>query len=278
LNCTFLLHLAMLRLIALSTLLVAAADAFDIECSDSACVDTCTCSQEKCSEPIAACLGDGDCSAIKDCPMQCACGDEACLLACAGKTESPLAMPVAECIQSQCQPADLLKASARDVDCKASKCEEACQCSKGKCGDSISACLADSECSKVQECAMTCECGDDTCMLGCASDSKSALAEPVAQCVASECHVDALLTASQPRPNLSCDGAACEESCKCAMVKCLTAAMACALDPACAPFQDCSFECPCGDEQCLLDCALESDSSKAMPLAECIIEKCHSRI
>jgi len=261
---------AMLCVLAIS--LLSLTNAFDVDCSLSACPETCSCTTTRCLEPMNKCLDDADCAKLRDCPMQCGCGDQACLLECAGRTSSPLATPLAECIQSQCH-SNLLKTSARDVDCSASKCEDACQCSVDKCGDSIDACLADSECSKVQDCAMTCECGDDACMLGCAANSKSALAEPVAQCVASECHVEAMLRSSAP--NLSCHGAACEDVCRCAKGKCLGVGMACLLDPHCASFQDCSFKCPCGDAQCAINCANGVSSSKAMPLANCIEQKCH---
>jgi len=263
----------MFRVVAVSSLLTLAS-AFEIDCSTSACPDTCTCSKTACLQPIDACLGDAECSKLKSCPMECPCGDEACLLNCAGKTSSPLAVPVAQCIQTQCHTGTLLKATIEDVDCSASSCQEACQCSVDKCGDEINLCLADAECSKVQSCAMTCGCGDDECMLGCASASNSTLAAPVAECVASNCHVEAQLLRSAA-PKLSCKGAACEDACKCGMGKCMGVGMACLFDSKCSAFQDCSFKCPCGDKQCAMDCANSVQSTKAMPLATCLTQKCH---
>jgi len=262
----------MLKIFAVSSL-VAVANGFDINCDASKCPDTCTCSKNNCAAPIDACLADGDCSKAQECAMQCACGDEACLLDCVGKTSSPLAMPAAECIQTNCPARNMLMAELEDVDCGSAKCPEACECSKDKCGDAINTCLADSECSKVQDCAMDCGCGDDACMLACAQSSSSPLAEPVATCVASNCHVAASMLKSAAA--IDCADATCKEACECSMDKCGDAINSCLADSECSKVQDCAMGCSCGDDDCMLGCAQSSTSPLAQPVATCVASECH---
>jgi len=251
------------------------AQAFELDCQKSACPEMCMCSSEACSDSIGTCLDDGDCASVQDCAMTCGCGDDACLLQCAAKTTSPFAVPVAECIKSKCPVPSLLKASVSDAECGAAACKEACECSNEQCHDEVHKCLDDPECAKVQACAMDCNCGDDNCLMSCVEKSNSPLAPPVAECVVSKCHVATTLLGA---PNLSCHGASCEDSCKCAKRKCLGPGLPCLLDPKCASFQACSFKCACGDADCALACAKQTPSAKAMPLASCVTQKCHSHL
>jgi len=244
-----------------------------VDCSGSTCKEACECTNEHCDVEVQKCLGDAECAKVQDCAMKCGCGDDDCLLECAGKTSSPLALPVAECIKGKCSSASLLRTSTSQVDCGAATCKEACECTNEHCDAEVQKCLEDAECAKVQTCAMGCSCGDDDCMLACVEKSNSPLAHPVAECVVSKCHVAAaMLTA----PHLSCHGAACEESCRCAKQKCIGPGLPCLLDPKCASFQACSFNCACGDADCAMACAQQTPSNKAMPLANCITQKCHT--
>jgi len=246
-----------------------------VDCSASTCKAACECTNEHCDAEVEKCLGDAECAKVQDCAMTCGCGDDDCLLDCAGKTSSPLALPVAECIKGKCSSASFLRASTAQVDCSASSCQEACECTNEHCDVEVQKCLGDAECAKVQTCAMSCGCGDDDCMLACVEQSSSPLAAPVAECVVSKCHVAAaMLTA----PHLSCHGAACEESCRCAKQKCIGPGLPCLLDPNCASFQACSFNCACGDADCAMACAQQTPSNKAMPLANCITQRCHSEL
>jgi len=204
--------------------------------------------------------------------MNCGCGDDECLLQCAGKTKSPFAVPVAECIKNKCPAASLLKATTSHVDCGGASCQAVCECTNENCDAEVHKCLDDPECAQVQTCAMGCQCGDEDCLMACVEKSNSPLARPVAECVVSKCHVASLLGA----PNLSCHGSACEDSCKCAKKKCLGVGIPCLLDPNCASFQACSFNCGCGDADCALACGEQTPSAKAMPLATCITQRCHS--
>jgi len=249
-----------------------AVQAIDIDCGASSCPDTCTCSVSECKAAVDNCMGDPACASHQDCAFQCPCGDENCLLNCVGETSSAFAPPLMECVQSKCL-SNMLAASRDAVDCSAAACQEKCECAMGNCASSVDACLADTDCASSQTCALECACGDEACLLACMEKTNSPLAMTVAECITSKCPVAETLLGA---PNLSCHGSACEDVCHCAKSKCLGKGMACLFDPNCAGFQGCSFECACGDRECALGCAQAQSSPKAMILAECIEEKCHT--
>jgi len=246
-----------------------------VDCEAATCKETCECATNQCASSVDACMADGECSKAHDCAMACPCGSEECLLGCVQQTTSNLAQPVAECISSKCISAQtfLRSTNVLGVDCDAATCKETCECATDKCASSVETCMADGECSKAHDCAMACPCGSEECLLGCVQQTTSDLAQPVAECISSKCiSAQTLLGA----PNLSCHGSACEDSCKCAKSKCLGKGMTCLLDPHCAGFQDCSFQCACGDAECAMKCAEQQHASaKAVPLAQCITDRCH---
>ena len=78
--------------------------------------------------------------------------------------------------------ASLLKASASHAECVAAACKEACEGSNEQCHDEVHKCLDYPECA-VQDCTMTCGCGDNRRLLQCASKTTSPFAVLVAECV-----------------------------------------------------------------------------------------------
>jgi low affinity Fe/Cu permease len=74
----------------------------DIDCSTAACPDQCECSKVQCTDSINTCLADATCAAAQGCALACACSDQQCALNCAAASGSPLALPVATCINSNC--------------------------------------------------------------------------------------------------------------------------------------------------------------------------------
>merc|ERR1712048_86298 len=64
------------------------------------------CSVKACADPINACLANATCSKGQQCALGCTCGDTACSLNCATQAGSPLALPVATCINSKCSSSD----------------------------------------------------------------------------------------------------------------------------------------------------------------------------
>merc|ERR1711953_678625 len=133
---------------------------------------------------VDARLADSSCASSRDCAFSCACGDDACLLKCAAAGPSIKALPLANCITTNCESG--LKAAARP-DCSASACQDSCECSYVKCSDQVDACLADSSCASSQDCAFSCACGDDACLLKCAAASPSIKALPLANCITTNC-------------------------------------------------------------------------------------------
>merc|ERR1719453_2780314 len=114
-------------------------EAKDIDCTTAVCQDQCACSLDKCASEISACLAEDNCAASQDCAKACACNDDACVLKCAAATPSVKALPVANCITSNCgSPAKLAVA---DIDCSTAVCQDQCSCSLDKCASEISACL-----------------------------------------------------------------------------------------------------------------------------------------
>merc|ERR1712048_154595 len=77
-------------------------EASAVDCSKATCQSECECSLKQCTDPINACLADATCAKGQDCALSCACGDTACSLNCATQAGSPLALPVATCINSKC--------------------------------------------------------------------------------------------------------------------------------------------------------------------------------
>jgi len=75
-----------------------------------------------------------------------------------------------------------------------------------------------------------------------------------------------------------CSAAACQANCECSYVKCSDEVDACLAVDACAASQDCAFACPCGDGACLLKCAAQSPSLKALTLAKCITANCDASV
>jgi len=73
-----------------------------VDCTKAACQSQCECSLKSCSDPINACLADATCAKGQACAQACACSDTACMLNCATQAGSPLALPVATCINSKC--------------------------------------------------------------------------------------------------------------------------------------------------------------------------------
>merc|ERR1711976_781876 len=118
---------------------------------------------------------------------------------------SPLALPVATCINSKCS-----SLQAASIDCKTATCESACTCSLQQCGSQIDACLADAACAKGQACALGCACGDTSCSLNCATQAGSPLALPVAECINSKC-------SSVEETAVDCSKATCQSECECSL-------------------------------------------------------------
>merc|ERR1712028_181111 len=72
------------------------------DCSATACPSKCQCAEAKCTKQINNCLGDASCAKGKSCIDKCACGDTACVLACAKSIRSFKALPLAACLEKQC--------------------------------------------------------------------------------------------------------------------------------------------------------------------------------
>merc|ERR1711971_811916 len=149
-------------------------------------------------------------------------------------------------------------AQAFELDCQKSACPEMCMCSSEACSDSIGTCLDDGDCASVQDCAMTCGCGDDACLLQCAAKTTSPFAVPVAECIKSKCPVPSLLKASVS--DAECGAAACKEACECSNEQCHDEVHKCLDDPECAKVQACAMDCNCGDDNCLMSCVEKSNS------------------
>merc|ERR1719197_2449790 len=98
--------------------------ASDIDCSKATCEEACTCSLDKCASQIDECLAAPNCASGQTCALGCACGDTACTLKCAASSPSIKALPVAKCINSNCNVPPALSSSA-DIDCSKATCQEA---------------------------------------------------------------------------------------------------------------------------------------------------------
>merc|ERR1711982_46543 len=86
----------------------ASLEAAAVDCSGSACPSACACANDKCGDVIDACLADSACAAGQTCAFACACGDTACTLKCAAANPSSKALPVANCINSQCPSTEVV--------------------------------------------------------------------------------------------------------------------------------------------------------------------------
>merc|ERR1712176_1571371 len=116
-----------------------------VDCTKATCQSECECSLTSCADPINKCLADATCAKGQACALGCACGDTDCSLNCATAAGSPLALPVATCINSKCSSSEEATAS---VDCTKATCQSECECSLKECADPINKCLADATCAK----------------------------------------------------------------------------------------------------------------------------------
>merc|ERR1712025_1182179 len=152
-----------------------AVEASGVDCSTAACPDQCECSLSKCGSEIDACLADATCAQGQARALACPCSDTACSLKCAAANPSTKALPVANCINSNCA-----SVAASAVDCSTAACPDQCECSLSKCASEIDSCLADATCAQGQACALACPCSDTACSLKCAAANPSTKALPVA--------------------------------------------------------------------------------------------------
>merc|ERR1712063_74448 len=104
----------------------------------------------------------------------------------------------------------------------------------------VNTCLADAKCAKSQDCAFTCACNDNACMLKCAAKSPSIKALPAAKCINSECS-----SSVSSSLDIDCTTSACPDQCNCSLDKCASQIDACLAVPNCATSQDCALACPC---------------------------------
>merc|ERR1712050_534000 len=76
-----------------------------VDCSKAACQTECKCALDKCADNINTCLADETCAKGQSCALACPCGDKACALKCAVANPSAKALPVAQCIETNCPSA-----------------------------------------------------------------------------------------------------------------------------------------------------------------------------
>merc|ERR1712078_633636 len=111
-----------------------------IDCTTAVCESQCSCSLDKCASEIDACLAVDNCASSQSCALGCACSDNACILKCAASSPSLKALPVANCVNTNCGGSAELKSQA--VDCSKAVCQDQCECSLDKCASEIDDCLA----------------------------------------------------------------------------------------------------------------------------------------
>merc|ERR1712241_481134 len=76
--------------------------------------------------------------------------------------------------------------------------------------------------------------------------------------------------------DVDCTKATCQSQCECSLDKCASEIDTCMADAKCAASQNCAFACPCSDNACMLKCAAQNPSAKALPVATCVNSKCGS--
>merc|ERR1712054_278792 len=93
------------------------------DCSHSACPSGCQCAQQKCGGQINDCLKDSSCAAGKSCIDRCGCGDHGCIASCVKSIKSPKALPLAQCLGSNCSGGTFFASNGTDSSRSASKTE-----------------------------------------------------------------------------------------------------------------------------------------------------------
>merc|ERR1711862_1080773 len=156
-------------------------------------------------------------------------GDDACLLRCAGQSPSEEINKLLGCWNSKCKTAfEPLPAKAHlritNEECETeATCVEVYNCVHEQCD--MESCHADPDCEGIEECAFSCACGDDACLLRCAGQSPSEEINKLLGCWNSKCK-----TAFKPLPtkthlgitNEECESeATCVEVCNCVHEQCL---------------------------------------------------------
>merc|ERR1739848_622833 len=106
------------------------------------------------------------------------------------------------------------------------------------CASQIGDCLADATCAAGQACALACGCGDNACIVSCASKDPSPKALPVLACAQSS----GCLGYGQAA-DLDCSKAACQKNCECLKDHCASQIGDCLADATCAAGQACALAC-----------------------------------
>merc|ERR1719240_2491874 len=128
---------------------------------------------------MESCHADPDCEGIEECAFSCACGDDACLLRCAGQSPSEEINKLLGCWNSKCKTAfEPLPKKAHlritNEECESeATCVEVCNCVHEQCD--MESCHADPDCEGIEECAFSCACGDDACLSRCATASMNSV-------------------------------------------------------------------------------------------------------
>merc|ERR1712048_1424079 len=73
-------------------------------CSESNCGEYCQCLEGTCGTEEIGCDADAGCRATKECAMECACGDIACVVTCSVENWTPTTVKFMGCFQTQCLP------------------------------------------------------------------------------------------------------------------------------------------------------------------------------
>ena len=85
-------------------------EAKDDDCDGSGCESACECVNAHCD--VDACRADDDCLSTKTCSFACACGDNACAMACAAAHPSAVTQQLLGCWADNC-----MSVEAKDDDC-----------------------------------------------------------------------------------------------------------------------------------------------------------------
>lgn len=226
----------------------------ELDCDD--CIDA------FCADEVDACEDDAACGAILACIQECPLfAFDLCVELCSAENPEGEALltPALACVQDDCR-----------MCIEGDSCE---QCISQSCGAEWDACAADAECVDAFFCVVDCQEGDDpaTCLQTCAAEGRgSPLLDTFFTCIQTECSFcfeEGSTTGSGPMPEPTSTpiptGAPTQptpESCEiCLDANCSAEFDACLADEECAQQQ-----------QCVEECANESDTPFAVCLDTCV--------
>ncbi len=239
------------------------------------------CMNQQCYDQCNACGAGAPCAAFVACALSCTSGDAACMQDCMAQypdgVQDGLALVGPDgCLRTNCNAACIVAGEMCTLSLGDNACDE---CVAGYCMPECTTCADNDSCSKLVQCALSCDPDDQGCITGCAMQFPGGITDATAfsgpgGCVEKYCGAPCNGTSSQCTIDMgSPDCNACASS------KCLATCNQCADNDSCVALLQCASACAPDDQGCITNCALQNpqgiaDAQAFAGTTGCLSQKC----